>query len=77
METQERKIPTMMTLQQTVEKFFQHTISPDLLGQWVREGHIPHHRVGGKMGKILFDLDVLIQWWDEQIKKSTSKRNIK
>lgn len=74
METQERKIPTVMTVKTLSEKFFQGTVSDDLIQIWVKENKIPHFRLDGRDRKVLFDLDAVIEWWNQKIESSTSKK---
>ena len=68
-----RRVIRMATVEECSESFFKGTVSKALLCEWVKQNAIPHVRIGSK-GKILFDLDVLTEWWDKKLAESTKKR---
>jgi hypothetical protein len=66
-----KKLPQMLTVQEAVKDFFQGKFSAGKLYDLVKKHEIPHKRMS--TGKILFDEDALIEWWNAGVKRSTEK----
>lgn len=62
----------VLTVEQAVEEVFSNTISPQLLYQEIRQGKIPHVKMG--KNRILLDKDMLEKWWQEKLAESVQPK---
>ncbi|WP_031513995.1 helix-turn-helix domain-containing protein [Desulfofalx alkaliphila] len=60
-------MPKMYTVQGVLTEYFQGTLGESKLREWVRQGKIPHTRIGRR---IIFRKEALDIWFDEQEKAS-------
>ncbi len=48
-------------------------ISPGTLRDWARQGRLPHHKIGGPKGKVLFKEEDLIAFMERTRQPSTNE----
>jgi hypothetical protein len=69
-----RTIPNMLTVKEAHSEVFKRKLSLSKIYELVRLKSLPHVNAGGK---ILLDVEKTIDWWNDNLKQSTVKKETK